>query len=246
MAWLLAAIRTTIFIFVFYAPITISWATICVLIAWLIPAKYRYYFIIYSWTSVMMFLIRWIVGIRYQIIGKENIPSKGVIACNHQSTWETYFLQTLFHPQTQVIKQSLLRIPFFGWAFALLNPIAINRSDRRSAMQQVIEQGCRHFEQDNTYVLIFPEGTRYDVTQLGRFTRGGAVLAKAANVPYIPVAQNAGYCWVNKRYVKFPGLVTVEILPPVDMNDLSADQATKMIQTQIQATLDRMPNPRTS
>ncbi|WP_428240650.1 lysophospholipid acyltransferase family protein [Gynuella sp.] len=244
MAWLLAAIRTTIFIFFLYAPFTIFWATLSVLVAWMIPKRFRYYFVIYVWTSVMVFFMRWVVGIRYRIVGRENIPAKGVIACNHQSTWETYFLQTLFYPQTQVIKKSLLKIPFFGWAFALLNPIAINRSDRRSAMQQVIEQGTRHFQEDNTYVLIFPEGTRYDVQKLGKFTRGGAVLAKAAGVPFIPVAQNAGYCWINKRYVKFPGLVTVEILPPIDMSNMTSEQATNLAHAQIQSALERAPVPR--
>ena len=58
-----------------------------------------------------------------------------------------------------VVKRELLWLPFFGWALALLRPIAINRRAGASAVKQVIRQGVEHLRRGQ-WVLIFPEGTR--------------------------------------------------------------------------------------
>ena len=58
---------------------------------------------------------------------------------NHQSNWETIFIPTLHHKNKWVLKKSILRIPFLGWALASLRPIAIDCSKRREAMNRIIE-----------------------------------------------------------------------------------------------------------
>ncbi len=40
-------------------------------------------------------------------------------------------------------------------------------------------------------------------------------LAKKAGVPLLPIAHNAGECWPGKRFIKYPGLVTVVIGKPL-------------------------------
>lgn len=71
-----------------------------------------------SWTRIMLFLLCNLCGIRYRIIGAENIPkTPSIVLSKHQSAWETLAFQEIFPPQVWVLKKELLRIPFLagGW-----------------------------------------------------------------------------------------------------------------------------------
>ncbi|GIS69192.1 MAG: hypothetical protein CM1200mP9_00130 [Gammaproteobacteria bacterium] len=89
------------------------------------------------------------------------------------------------HPQTTLIKKELLWIPFFGWAFALLRPIAIDRG-RRTGIATTNRSGVPRLE-EGTWVTLFPEGTRLATGQSAPMQRGGAALASASGTPVIGV-----------------------------------------------------------
>ena len=240
----LAYLRTFIFYAFLYGPFTIAWASFCGFFAFLLPYRWRYHFVIGTWAKVMVFGTRWILGIKYRVTGLENLDgSAGVVVSNHQSAWETFFLQRLFRPQVQVVKKSLLRIPFFGWTFSLLRPIAIDRAERKASMTQILEQGVPRLR-DGVFVLIFPEGTRAKPHGLLPFRRGGAVLAKAAGAPIIPVTHNSGDFWLNKRFVKLPGTIDVIIHPRIDLDEIRADQAMAEAERRIGEGLARIHGER--
>jgi 1-acyl-sn-glycerol-3-phosphate acyltransferase len=64
-----------------------------------------------------------------------------VFASNHQSTWETITTQTFLPPLAWVLKKELFKIPVFGWGLWATRPIAIDRQDRKTARDQVVQQG---------------------------------------------------------------------------------------------------------
>ncbi len=82
-----------------------------------------------------------------------------MILAKHQSTWETFFLSALFEPLSQVVKRELLYVPFFGWAMAMLKPIAIDRATPRPPSSRWPSRATNACKQ-GAWVLIFPEGTR--------------------------------------------------------------------------------------
>lgn len=210
----LMALRVTLFYLLLSAS-AVLWAIPVLLIGPFLPYRLRFKVILEWWCNVAIWLARHMVGIRYEVTGLENIPDQpGVILANHQSTWETFFLQTIFKPQTQLIKKELLYVPFFGWAFALLKPIAINRSKARSSLQQLNRIGGQRLR-SGMWVLVFPEGTRVQPGQPIKFSRGGAALACANNAPIIPVAHNAGEFWPRHGWGKRPGTVQVHIGPAI-------------------------------
>ncbi|MGA0844872.1 MAG: lysophospholipid acyltransferase family protein, partial [Arenicellales bacterium] len=134
----MSVIRAATF-YVGYALITIIWGSLGVLFGWILPFRARFAFIIGGWTRICLFWLRLCCGISAQISGLENLPKKPcIVLSRHESTWETLFLQTLLAPQATLIKRELLWIPFFGWAFRLLKPIAIDRSDGRKALRQLV------------------------------------------------------------------------------------------------------------
>jgi 1-acyl-sn-glycerol-3-phosphate acyltransferase len=205
-------------LFLFYLLLSLSallWCTLSMFVVPFMPFAQRYRFINVNWCRFAVWLTQLMLGIRYEVIGAHNVPSQPcVILANHQSTWETFFLSCYFQPLSQVLKRELLYIPFFGWAMAMLKPIAIDRSNPKAALKQLAKQGQECLEQ-GAWVLIFPEGTRMPIGHLGKFTRGGASLAVNANLPVLPIAHNAGAYWPKEGWAKKPGTIKVVIGAPM-------------------------------
>lgn len=177
------------------------------------PARYR--FINVYWCRFALLLTRLFLGIDVKVTGAENVPATPcVILSNHQSTWETFFLSAYFQPLSQVLKKELLYVPFFGWAMAMLRPIAIDRENPKEALREVASKGDVLLK-DGVWVLIFPEGTRVPYGTVGKFTRSGAALAVNAGLPVLPIAHNAGKFWPRDGWGKRPGIIEVMIGPPL-------------------------------
>ncbi|MBD9426034.1 1-acyl-sn-glycerol-3-phosphate acyltransferase [Pseudomonas sp. PDM15] len=206
------AIRT-FFFYLLLSSSSFFWCILCVFVAPFLPFRARYRFVIQTWCRCATWLAKVVVGIRYEVRGLENIPQQPcVILAKHQSTWETFFLSAFFEPLSQVVKRELLYVPFFGWAMAMLKPIAIDRSNPKAALKQLAKQGAERIQQ-GAWVLIFPEGTRIPPGQIGKFSRGGAALAVNAGLPVLPIAHNAGEFWPKQGWAKFPGTIQVVIGP---------------------------------
>ena len=201
---------------VFYILLSLSalvWSIIGLLVAPFLSFPARYRFINVYWCRFAVGLAKYLIGLDYRVTGAENIPSERcVILAKHQSTWETFFLSAYFQPLSQVLKKELFRVPFFGWIMALLRPIALDRSNPKQALRQLATQGAERLEQ-NCWVLIFPEGTRVPVGEIGKFSRGGASLAVNAGLPVLPIAHNAGLFWPKAGWGKKPGVIDLVIGP---------------------------------
>lgn len=242
---LISNIRTIIF-YLASVPFTMTWALIFGLFAYLIPYPARYHVVIGGWAKVMHFFTVFILGIRVRVHGRENIPEGPcVIISNHQSAWETYYMQHLFKPQSQVAKASLLKIPLFGWTFGLMKPIAIDRKNRRQAMTQVLEQGTARIS-EGCSVLIFPEGTRTKPGHPLPFRKGGAVLAKHAGAPIVPVSHNSGEFWLNDAFGKKPGVVDIFIHKPISTEQGEPEVLMQEAERVINAQLDALHSAQSS
>ena len=200
----------------------------------------RRYRITSGWAHLMLFLLRLICGIRYRVIGVEHIPAApSIILSKHQSAWETLAFQQIFPPQVWVLKKELLRVPFFGWGLALTSPIAIDRSSRKAALKQIVEQGKDRLKQ-GFWIVIFPEGTRIAPGKKGKYGIGGAWLATHTGVPVVPVAHNAGEFWGRNSFLKLPGTITVSIGEPIDPAGMEPGDLNTRIESWIEAEMIRI------
>lgn len=201
-----------------------------------LPFKFRWH-IIRMWSVLNLWAIEYICGIKYELIGQENIPNEtAIIFSKHQSTWETFALQHFFPPQVYVIKRELLWIPFFGWGIAVLNPIAINRSSGQSAMKQVVTKGTERLKKGE-WVVIFPEGTRVRPGEKKRYKMGGAILAAESGFPIVPVAHNAGNYWQKGQFIKKSGTIKVIIGPVIRTKGRTPEDIIKEVETWIESTM---------
>jgi len=205
-----------------------------------LPPMLRYR-VISGWSRVVLFLARRLLGIDWKVEGHEHLPAcPAVILSKHQSAWETLAFQSILPPQVHVLKRELLWIPFFGWGLALMSPIAIDRSRGMTAMRQIARKGKQRLEQ-GFWVIVFPEGTRVGPGEKRKYQQGGAWLASYARAPVVPVAHNAGRVWPRNSFLKYPGIVTVRIGPPIESSGRPAEEITAQAEAWIesqQKTLD--------
>ncbi len=198
------------------------------------------YRLISSYARTMIWLLGIVCGIRHRVIGIDNIPKNPcIVLCKHQSAWETLALQAIFPPQAWVLKRELLWIPFFGWGLAMTSPIAINRSDGKGAVKQLLKQGKARLAQ-GFFVVIFPEGTRIPYGERGKYKVGGALLAASSGVPVVPVAHNAGRLWGRNAFSKHAGLITMSIGMPIVTAGLKADEINARTEAWIETEIEHL------
>jgi 1-acyl-sn-glycerol-3-phosphate acyltransferase len=195
------------------------------------------------WNRCTIGWLRLICGVRYKVIGMDNIPpGTFVVLSKHNSQWETFYLQLLFQPLTTIMKRELLNIPAFGWGLRLIKPIAIDRGNPRDAMRQMLVLGTARIK-EGISVLVFPEGTRSPRTgDKPKYARGGAALGIRAGVPLVPVAHNAGDHWPPHQLIKNPGLITVSIGQPLESSNGNAHELTEQAQGWIELESKRLKN----
>ncbi|UYG00097.1 MULTISPECIES: lysophospholipid acyltransferase family protein [unclassified Halomonas] len=204
-----------------------------------LPLAWRYR-LLNLYNYFVIFWFQCVCDVRYDIQGREHIPDGPcVIQANHQSEWETVFLQVMKPPVCTVLKQELLRIPIFGWALRLLRPIGLDRSKPARAMKQVLTQGVARL-QGGLSVLIFPEGTRVDPGRRKRYNKSGTVVACRAGVPVLPVAHNAGERWPGRHWVKQPGELRVRIGEPIETAGRTPDEVLAEVERWIESTLEEI------
>lgn len=202
-----------------------------------LPFAVRYR-LVSGWARFQVFMLKCLCRLDYRVEGREHLPGgAAIILSKHQSAWETIAFQEIFPAQTWVLKRELMWIPLFGWALALLRPIAIDRGAGRRAIEQVIEQG-RERLQSGIWVVVFPEGTRVAPGARKRHGIGGAVLAAETGYPVVPVAHNAGSFWPRRGFHKRPGTVRVVVGPVIDPHGKTAEDIRRLAEEWIEG---RMP-----
>lgn len=177
--------------------------------------------VISGWARFVVWWLKITCKLTYNVVGKNNIPNTPcVFAANHQSTWETIATQAFLPPLAYVLKKELFKIPVFGWGLWATKPIAIDRSDKMLARDQVTKQGIQKLA-EGRFVLIFPEGTRTSYGDARNFKRGGATLARNAQVDIVPIAHNAGKFWQRDSWWINPGTIQCNIGPKISVKGKS-------------------------
>ena len=197
----------------------------------------RRYRVAQYWSHFVIWWLRVTCKIDCHVSGLEHIPVETVvIASKHQSTWETIYFQRFLPPLTWVLKKELLMVPFFGWAMATLEPIAIDRKAATAALKQVIRQGVERLKQGR-WVLIFPEGTRAAPGEHGVYGSSSAMLAVNSGCPILPVAHNAGEFWPRRGFIKYPGTIELVFGPLIRSEGHKAKELNKRLEDWIESTM---------
>ena len=170
------------------------------------------------WTKTIVFSLKIICGIKYQIINQHNIPnSPCIFACKHQSMWETIIMHLIIHRPVYVYKTELLKIPFYGWFLNVMSGIKVNRKGGINSLKYVLQQAKSYLQKQQS-IVIFPQGTRVPVsgsTQQYPYQSGIISLYQNCNVSVVPVALNSGLFWPKKLFQQKPGTISINFLPAI-------------------------------
>lgn len=162
-----------------------------------------------------LWLLRTIVGTRIEVRGRENIPTgAALVACKHQSAWDTFALIPLLPDPAMVMKAELGWIPFYGWFAHKFEHIFVARERGPSALKRLISD-ARDRAAAGRQIVIFPEGTRQAPGAPPDYKPGIVALYEGLRLPCTPVALNSGVFWPRRSFLRYPGTIVVEFLPAI-------------------------------
>jgi len=148
-------------------------------------------------------------------------------------------MMMLFKDPIFILKRELIWIPFFGWCLSKFKMIPVDRGGRARALAQVTRRAKVELGDNGRQLLIFPEGTRRAAGAEPAYKFGVAHLYAELGLPCVPVALNSGLYWPRRRFLRRPGTIRLEILPPIAPGlDKAAFQA--LLQERIETASDRL------
>lgn len=233
------AIRSALFYFVFYAH-TVVCAIFMGALAKLAPGLKPFGWSVgLYWNRANLFFLRWIVGIRTEVTGGENIPEGGcIIASKHHSDWDIFAILPFTEKPAFIAKKELLDIPLFGWAARWMDTIPVDRKKGKDALPDMMESAAERLSR-GCRVVIFPEGTRRPPLADPAYRSGVVKMYAALGVPVVPVALTSGLYWGRNSPILWPGTARAHILPAIEPG-LAPGQFQQRLQATIEQETNRM------
>lgn len=169
----------------------------------------------------------WLAFVKVDVKGRENIDPKTsyVFVANHQGAYDIFSLfGYLGHNFRWMMKQSLRKIPFVGWACRAAGQIFVDNSSV-SATRHTMQAAERQLR-GGMSLTVFPEGARSWDGNMRRFKKGAYMLAVEFNLPVVPVTIDGAFDVLPRfEFLPRPGHIHITIhkpiLPPAEGHDLA-------------------------
>ena len=187
------------------------------------------------------YCLRFFLSVNINIVGKENIINneKFFIACSHQSMFETFFLQTLFHSPIFILKKELLKIPIFGLYLKKIGSISIERNKTTKENLGFFDKIIKTVDSSNRPLLIFPQGTRVLPTEKPKFKKGTSRIYETLKIKCQPVAINSGFVWPKDKPLSNNKTINISVLKPINPG-LNKEDFLNLLEKNIYSELDKM------
>ncbi|MEJ7618480.1 MAG: lysophospholipid acyltransferase family protein [Pyrinomonadaceae bacterium] len=147
-----------------------------------------------------------------------------VFICNHRSYLDT---ATMFYYTRRrigiIAKKELLKVPVLGHGMGFVNIMAIDRSNRESALRTM--RAATDRIKSGVSFAVFAEGTRAPAGKFLPFKKGAFYMAIEAGVPIVPVAiRNTDRLMGKGTGISRPGVIEVDFLPPIETAGCTTDE----------------------
>jgi 1-acyl-sn-glycerol-3-phosphate acyltransferase len=168
-----------------------------------------------TWARLVIAGLKTIVGVKVEVRGLERLPpGPCLIAAKHQGMFDIIPPFDYLPDPCLVMKRELMMIPVFGWFSTKLEMIVINREAASKALRAMVHD-AKDALAEGRQIIIFPEGTRKEPGAPPDYKPGIAALYRELNIPCTPLATNSGMIWPAHGFIRYPGTVVFEILPPI-------------------------------
>jgi len=181
-------------------------------------------------------------GVHLNVIGAENLTAQrpAVFIFNHRNQIDPVIVAALVRDNwTAVGKKELESDPIIGTLGKLLDAVFIDRDDPTAAVETLhqVEERARN----GLSIVIAPEGTRVDTTEVGPFKKGPFRIAMAAGIPIVPIViRNAEIIAARDSITMNPGTVDVAVFPPIPVDHWTLDTLPERIAEVRQLYLDTL------
>ncbi|GHT76684.1 1-acyl-sn-glycerol-3-phosphate acyltransferase [Bacteroidia bacterium] len=160
-----------------------------------------------------------------KVSGKENLNKNQscVFVANHQGAYDIFLIYGYLDvPIKWIMKQSLRRIPFVGKACEMAGFIFVDNSSPQAAAKTIHEAEQRL--KNGASVVLFPEGSRSQTGELGKFKKGAYQIALDLKLPIVPVTINGSYHVLPKHsWLIHPHRLQMTIHEPIATDNIPAN-----------------------
>ncbi|MBR6528537.1 MAG: 1-acyl-sn-glycerol-3-phosphate acyltransferase [Firmicutes bacterium] len=174
-------------------------------------------------------IVNWL-GLEINVVNPENLPEEGpvVYVANHQSYGDVIpFLHVTKHQVGFIAKDSLERFPVFADWVLRIRSLFIKRGDARTSLGTINEGAS--LVKEGFSLVIFPEGTRSQSSQMADFKPGALKLATKAKAVVVPVTIKDSYKMFEETGVVKKGTKLDFIVhEPIDTSKLDRKELAEL------------------
>ena len=167
------------------------------------------------WSRIIVRSMRFMVGIKLEVRGKENLPESGayILSAKHQSNLDPMIAYFLMPTLTALAKKEIFAVPGVGHVLRKLGVIRVDRQSGRA--HRAMADVAQRVRESGRPLIIYPEGTRSKIHEHKRLKRGTFHLHRDGPLPVFTAATNAGLFWGKKSMLCRRGTLVFEIHPAI-------------------------------
>lgn len=207
----MTTIRSLLFVLIFYL-----WsAALAIACLPVVLGPRRWTLAVFRFWARGIFIQLRICGIRVELRGREHMPTgRAIVAAKHQCMFDVFAQFAWLDDSCFVMRKELMRIPFFNLYAWKAGMVVVDREGGAKALRDMLAQSRERLK-DVRPLVIFPEATRGEPGSTGGYHPGVAGLSRDLDLPTHPVATNSGAHWPAHGFVRRPGTIVFEYLPPI-------------------------------
>ncbi len=186
-------------------------------------------FIMNKWAKSILIL----AGVKIEVKGLEQLAQDEsyIFISNHASLLDIPAVLTgLPFNLRFLVKKELFEIPLFGRALLMAGHIKIDRGNLESAVKS-LRKGAITLKERGCSALVFAEGTRSLTGEVGRFKKGGIILALSMGIPIVPVSISGSRSLASKGDLKIKsGKITMTIGKPIPTEGMDVSDRNRLLE----------------
>lgn len=169
-------------------------------------------------------------GSSVNIVGEENIPEEScVFVGNHQGDFDILVMKGYIDkPIGFIAKKELIKLPGVSYWMKQIHCVFMDREDPRDSVRAILE-GVENIK-EGISMVIYPEGTRSQSSEMLEFKKGAMKLALKSGAPIVPVTINGSYKIFEAQKGKKTKPTKVDLIfsEPIYTKDLSKEEISNL------------------
>ncbi len=196
--------------------------------------------LLHYWARAVVWGMRWIGGMKVEVRGRENLPTRGpvLLANKHHSECDGILLAAEIPGIAFVAMQELFRYPLIGAILYRLQMIRVDTCGGGKERENLARFAKRAYD-SGRHIAIYPEGNLMAPGERERYRSGIYYLYRDLDLPVTPVATSLGLLWNRRDWRKKAGSCAIEFLPAIETG-LDKQTFMRRLEETIETASDRL------